>query len=614
MTARSLVLPLALAALAVACGASPSSTCLSTCSGCCTESGECLPGTEASACGGAGTLCTACSSGQCVLNACVAPTGGGTGGGATGGGGGATGGGVGGGATGGGGGATGGGAGGGAGGGTTMTGTFTISGRVTYDFVPAIYSFATDTGRLNFAAASQRPVRRGEVRVLQGTTVLATTNTAMDGTYSLTFTSNGSAPLSVQAVARTANPVVIVEDNTSNNAVWAIGAGVPPGGGTLNLHATHGWTGTSYNATTRTAGPFAVLDSMYGAAAAFLAVRPNLVFPPLKVNWSPRNTTATNGPVSQGYLGTSYFDYEDNEIYIVGKDGVDTDEYDNHVIVHEWGHYFEANLSRSDSLGGNHGTGDILDPRDAFAEGWGNAASGMLTGDPLYVDTSFSGSTQDAWGFDVETDSNPTDDPNPGVFSESSVMRLMYDAFDSTNEAGYDQLSLGLGAISDAMTGAHRNTDALTTVASFITGLRAGGANATQLNALLAHFSVGPITTDFGDGDAALRAKFATVSALPLNQTASLDGRVDYNFSGQNRYYVVQGNGARITVTATSAEDVGLTGYRRGSIVGYADDYLDNATETFSFNSTAGATYVINLTGYGAVNGNYNVTFSITSP
>jgi hypothetical protein len=495
-----------------------------------------------------------------------------------------------------------------------MAGTFTVTGRVTYDFVPAVFSGATNTGRLDFAAAQQRPVRNGEVRVLEGTAVLATTHTASNGSYSLTFTSSGSAPLTVQAVARTAAPVVIVEDNTSNNAVWAIGASVPAGGGTVNLHATHGWTGASYNPATRTAAPFAVLDSMYGAAAAFLAVRPALAFPPLKVNWSPRNTTATNGTVADGFLGTSYFDSEDNEIYILGKDGVDTDEYDNHVIVHEWGHYFEANLSRSDSLGGDHGAGDILDPRVAFSEGWGNAASGMLTGDPLYVDTSFSGGGQDAWGFDVETDSIPTDDPNPGVFSEASVMRALYDAFDTTDEASWEQLSLGLGPIADAFTGGHRTSDALTTIASFVTALRAGGVNSTRLNALLAHYAIGAITTDFGDGDAALRSKFTTVGALPFNQTASLDGRVASNFSGQNQYYVVTGNGARLTVSATSTQDVSLTAYRRGAIVGFADDFLANATESLSFNGAPGATYVITLTGFGAVNGTYSVTLSITSP
>jgi hypothetical protein len=31
-----------------------------------------------------------------------------------------------------------------------------------------------------------------------------------------------------------------------------------------------------------------------------------------------------------------------------------TDEYDDHVIIHEWGYCFEDKFSRSDSIGGNH--------------------------------------------------------------------------------------------------------------------------------------------------------------------------------------------------------------------------------------------------------------------
>jgi hypothetical protein len=406
-----------------------------------------------------------------------------------------------------------------------------------------------------------------------------------------------------------------VQDNTSNDAVWAIAAAVPVGGGTLDLHATHGWNGTAYVPRQRTAAPFAILDSMYTAAQAFLTARPSLHFPRLMVNWSPRNTTDVNGPVAQGFIGTSYYDSQLNQIFILGKAGDDTDEYDSHVIVHEWGHFFESNASRSDSLGGDHGTGDVLDPRDSFSEGWGNAAAGILTNDPLYVDSYFATASRiDAWGFDVETDSTPTDDPNPGVFSEASVMRFIYDAYDSSNES-FDGLSLGLGSIADAFTGTHRTNDAFTTIASFITSLKAvNGANAAGLDALAAHYSIGPITTVFGDGDAPLRAMYVNVTSLPMNQTVSLDGRVGYNFQGQNRYWVLTGNGARVTVRATSAKDVSIGAYRRGVEVAYADDYENDATETMSFNTSAGATYVINLTGYGQANGNYGVTMSITSP
>lgn len=501
----------------------------------------------------------------------------------------------------------------GAGGGAT--GSATVSGRVTYDFVPAVYSVASDTGALDFPRASQRPVRGAVVRAVQGTAVLATGATGSDGSYRLTFTPSGADALSVQVLAQTVSPSITVQDNTSGAAVWAIGAALPPRGGTVDLRATHGWNGATYVADRRTAGPFAVLDSMTTAALAFAVARPALVFPPLRVNWSPNNTTAVNGTVEQGFIGGSYYEPNSNEIFVVGKALVDTDEYDNHVIVHEWGHYFEANFSRADGLGGDHTNGDVLDPRDAFSEGWGNAASGILLADPIYADTSWAGGSQAAFGWDLETVPSPTDDPNPGVFSEWSVMRLLYDVWDTANESAADQLSTGLGPLCDAFTTTLRTSDALSTLAGFVTGLKARpGVSAAAVDALLAERSVGPISTAFGDGDAPLRGMYQSVATLPASATVSLDGTVPYNFQGQNRYWVVRGNGGRISMSATSGDDVALTAYQKGVVVADADALATGGTEELSFDSTAGAVYILTLTGYGAVNGSYGASVSITSP
>lgn len=582
-------------------------------------------GSDATSCGLGGGQCVACVSGStCQAGLCLDPsTGGGTatggGGGSTGGGGGtstgggsATGGGTstgGGSATGGGGAATGGGTATGGGGGTSIT----VTGHVKYDFVPAVFDVANQVGTLDFAQTVQRPVRSGKVVVLEGTRVLGTAFTAVDGAYNVTFVPTGTGALSVVAMAVSQNPTITVKDNTSQGAIWSISAPVSVAGGTVELHATSGWTGRGYSGV-RTAAPFAILDSMFTAATAALVARPALQFPALSVNWSPNNTTDTNGSVEDGYLGSSYFDFELNEIFVLGKAGVDTDEYDNHVIVHEWGHYFEHNLARSDSMGGSHGTGDVLDPRDAFSEGWGDAASAIFLEDSIYADTSWTGSSIEAFGWDMETDSTPPDDPNPGPFSESSVMRIIYDAWDTANEVSFDRLALGTGGIIDTLV-AHRTTDAFITIGSFATALKArASVNAADVDALLAGYQVGAITTAFGDGDTALRAIYVPVSTLPFMSTATLDGRVEYNFAAQNVFYVFTGNGNRITVTANCSRDVGIAAYRRGVEVGSADALAGGGTESFNFNSTQGTIYVVNLTGYGSSNGTYTANVTVTSP
>ncbi len=597
MTLRLCALSLMIASAFTGCFIiDPTPTC-ENCSGCCDASGACQVGSTVNACGAAGARCDVCSSTQvCQVGRCTFTNGGG------GGFGGGTGGGFGGG--------TGGGFGGGTGGGTT--GTNTVSGTVTYEFVRSFYDPVADTGTLLFGQSTTKPIRNAMVRVLQGSTPLATGTTGEDGRYTLSYTPVGTTPVQVVVISRTANPEIQVEDNTDQNLAWAIGATVPSGTtATLNLHAPAGWTGSAYDPNARLAAPFAILDSMLTASRAFMAVR-NVNFPPLKVNWSPNNAPQS-GDKAQGFIGTSHFSPSENEIYVLGKAGADSDEFDSHVIVHEWGHFFEANLARSDSPGGRHGPGDVLDPRIAFGEAWGNAVASMVLPETVYSDSVWSGGTLHTFGFDTETEPNPTDDPTPSGFSESSVLRVLFDLYDSNVDGAFDQVAFGLGPIYDVLTGPQRSTQSVTTLASFVTALKSQpGASPSAINALLARYNIGPISSDFGDGDTGLRGMF-TDAPLPYTGSIALGGGNPPNSWQQNQYYVFTGNGSRVTLRASAAQDVAISAYQRGVVVGSADATTSGA-ETFSFTSQAGATYVVVLTGFGTIAGDYTVTLNFTSP
>lgn len=489
--------------------------------------------------------------------------------------------------------------------------TQTVTGTVTYDFVPALYNVATQVGGLDFAGAVAKPVRNGVVQVMNGSTVLATGNTDATGHYSLTFTPPASGALQLVALASTTTPSITVQDNTAAGAVLGLGATVGTGG-TLDLHATHGWTGSSYNATSRQAAPFAILDSMYTASQAFMAVRPSVAFPALKVNWSPNNVPQAGDP-ALGQIGTSHFSPADNQIYILGKEGADTDEFDSHVIVHEWAHFFEKNLSRSDSPGGSHSPGDVLDPRLSFGEGYGNALAAMLLPESIYVDTVWSGTALRAFGFDAETEPTPTDDAHPSSFSETTVMRVLYDIFDGGSNEAFDQVHAGLGVIYDVLTGPEKTTDALTTLASFVTGLKAqSSVSGTAVDALLAHYQIGPITSQWGDGDTGLTDMYTQVTTVPYGVTLQFDGGFDANKWQQNQYFVGTGNGGTITIKTTCTQDVDIKVYRSGTIVAVAATTSGN--ETLSFNSLVGVKYVVVITGFGVTAGPYNVGVAITSP
>src|SRR5690606_26346255 len=155
-----------------------------------------------------------------------------------------------------------------------------------------------------------------------------------------------------------------------------------------DLHAPSGWGGSSYTGP-RAAAPFAILDVIYDAVQLVLAAAPEVEFPPLAIHWSPANVPSFGSDgapdIDSGQIGSSFF-VPSLGIYLLGAENQDTDEYDRHVIAHEWGHYFEHSFSRSDSIGGPHTRGDHLDMRVAFGEGFGNALAAMITGDSIYRD------------------------------------------------------------------------------------------------------------------------------------------------------------------------------------------------------------------------------------
>jgi hypothetical protein len=229
---------------------------------------------------------------------------------------------------------------------------------------------------------------------------------------------------------------------------------------TKNIHLPTGRNGR--NGGVKSAAPFAILDAIYDAIQTVVVVDPNVNFPPLELHWSPENNISQTGCWIDGDIGTSFYIVVDvnnttncdsllqigqyrNKIYILGDESTDADEFDRHVITHEWGHYFEQNLSRTDSDGGPHGILEKLDPNIAFSEGWGNAFAAIVTKDPIYLDSVANPFFQTA--FDIESNNYG----NNGWYSESSIQAIIYDIYDS-NADGDDTISLGFEPIYSTLT------------------------------------------------------------------------------------------------------------------------------------------------------------------
>ncbi|MCB1317800.1 MAG: hypothetical protein KDK27_17665, partial [Leptospiraceae bacterium] len=230
---------------------------------------------------------------------------------------------------------------------------------------------------------------------------------------------------------------------------------------TLNLTALH---------SNRSNGPFAILDGVKYALDSVLALDSSIQLPELHLRWSSSNSSGSYFTRSTTTCGSVA-----NCIAIKGASS-DSDEFDWHVITHEFTHYLEANLARSDSIGGPHTENDLLDPRVAYGEGLANAIGAIFLDDPVYIDTANGG----GFSFDMENGTHTL----KGYYSESSVQSIIWDLYDSNNE-GLDNLTLGLMPIWSAMRSL-KTTDEITYLHPFVSALKVGRPGDTgSINAIL---------------------------------------------------------------------------------------------------------------------------------
>ena len=175
-------------------------------------------------------------------------------------------------------------------------------------------------------------------------------------------------------------------------------------------------------------------------------------------------------------------------IYILGQANADTDEYDSHVVAHEFGHYLQWAVSRDDSVGGPHGANDRLDMRIAFSEGWGNAWSGIALNDPIYRD---SFGTAQASGFTLNVSMPLLPAQQPGWYKEESIQFVIWEA---NRLLGFEPLWL-------ALTGPVRSTDAASSAHLLAFALKQVAP--AQASTVTSIFSSQNITTndEFGAGE-----------------------------------------------------------------------------------------------------------------
>ena len=461
----------------------------------------------------------------------------------------------------------------------------TVSGVLQYEFPPPNNACRG----LNFGAIELRPIRQATVQLMNaaGTTLIDTTVSDDLGQYSFTVDPQTDFLIRVRAELKRSGTLtwdVEVRNNVDTSAnpqpigqrpIYVMDSQVTNSGTadqTLNLTATTGWDGTGYSGP-RVAAPFSILDAIYSATLFIASEDPNATFPALDAFWSVDNiatvgSTASDEDIANGELPTSFYRGGLRQLFLLGAEGDDTEEFDDHVITHEWSHYFEDTFSRSDSIGGPHFIGsDSLDMRVSFGEGFANAMSAMTLDNPIYCDTGWFGTQQSGFGVNME-DQNTN---FPGWYDEVSVFEIIYDLWDTANEGGAsgDTGSIGFGPIYNVMTGPQSTTPAFTSIFSFITYLKQQGTGQNAfIDALLSAQLIDGATVDiYGTNETNDRGGADDVlpvfTDIALGQTVNVcvnsqfDDDRDGNKLSERRYLRFNANASRsysMQMSATEAD------------------------------------------------------------
>ncbi len=271
-----------------------------------------------------------------------------------------------------------------------------------------------------------QPVAGAKIELIdQDKNVLASAVTGPDGRYLLKWFA-AEAPTAHVRVYAVADNVTVVDiyDPSKIYSVSSENWQLPEGDAAKDIVATD---------KTRQSGPFNILAVVQLGNRFVRSAEPDVKFPPIRMRWSTRLRD-----------GTTYFTRGTRgEIFVLGHRPVDSDEFDDFIILHEYGHYLAHNFSRDDSPGGDHSGTQRLDPRLAFSEGWASYFACAALDDPRYMDTGHDVPNSNGVRVSYDVSKPRKNGDRPGPWSEFTVSSTLW----SISQNGPGNLGLGFGAV-----------------------------------------------------------------------------------------------------------------------------------------------------------------------
>lgn len=254
----------------------------------------------------------------------------------------------------------------------------TLSGKATYEDKP--FDENGFTGNIEL-----KPVRKAfiEIVAIDGFNTIASGASNDLGEFNISADNSGQRGGVYLRVVSTSDPAdaskLEIRNNPRDQALYSL---VSPGiddstarsfSAPLNLNAKPGGAGGAFN-----------LFDVFLDASEFLR-QAGPCPPPNTSCLLPELTSYWERGSKEG----TYFVSPQNEIFVLGGGGNgDADEYDDSVIIHEFGHFVLSQFSKDDSPGGAHALSENdQDIRLSWSEGWANFFSSAVRGTPIYVDT-----------------------------------------------------------------------------------------------------------------------------------------------------------------------------------------------------------------------------------
>jgi hypothetical protein len=290
---------------------------------------------------------------------------------------------------------------------------FHVHGTVQYEKI-LCRNPKTGVGGLQLDQPVLRPVGGARVELVdRDNRVLVAGRTDDKGAYDLTW--SGAVPPTAKVRVNAAADNIVVVDHFDPSSVYSVESDF------WKLAERETTKDIVARDATRASGPFNILAVLRMGNDLVRSAEPGVSFSQIKVRWTTRHREKST------YFLKAPDSTIGDQAFILGDRDDDSDEFDDFILLHEYGHFLAATYQAERSPGGFHGTPRV-DPRVAWSEGWATYFACAVLHDTRYVDTGASN-----WNgsnvrieYDVELGDRNQRRADNGYWNERTVSNVLW--------------------------------------------------------------------------------------------------------------------------------------------------------------------------------------------